>query len=222
MRRVKREAGGKPAQQPLLCGREERAGAIERRFEKAARRRADFPALPSQETCRARRGSTSRAKGKAGDRKRGTRAVRPSGLNAFPQTEGRSVVFMQDMRHGGNVWDEARPGDWLDYSANLRPEGTPEWVLETMRRAIVDTRYYPDRQMRAARAGLAAALGVEEARVLPTAGGGAGDRSGAVFETGARARAAAHLRRIRGAGAGARTGSRRKRKRATGRHAGAV
>lgn len=78
---------------------------------------------------------------------------------------------MQDMRHGGNVWDEARPGDWLDYSANLRPEGTPEWVLETMRRAIVDTRYYPDRQMRAARAGLAAALGVEEARVLPTAGG---------------------------------------------------
>ena len=52
---------------------------------------------------------------------------------------------MQDMRHGGNVWDEARPGDWLDYSANLRPEGTPEWVLETMRRAIVDTRYYPDR-----------------------------------------------------------------------------
>lgn len=78
---------------------------------------------------------------------------------------------MQDMRHGGNVWDEARPGDWLDYSANLRPEGTPEWVLETMSRAIVDTRYYPDRQMRAARAGLAAALGVEEARVLPTAGG---------------------------------------------------
>ena len=63
---------------------------------------------------------------------------------------------MQDMRHGGNVWDEARPGDWLDYSANLRPEGTPEWVLETMRRAIVDTRSYPDRQMRAARAGLAA------------------------------------------------------------------
>ena len=78
---------------------------------------------------------------------------------------------MQDMRHGGNVWDEARPGDWLDYSANLRPEGTPEWVLDTMRRAIADTRYYPDRQMRAARAGLAAALGVEKACVLPTAGG---------------------------------------------------
>ena len=77
----------------------------------------------------------------------------------------------EGMKHGGNVWDEAQPGDWLDYSANLRPEGTPEWAMETMRRAIKDTRYYPDRQMRAARAGLAAALGVDAACVLPTAGG---------------------------------------------------
>ncbi len=77
----------------------------------------------------------------------------------------------EGMKHGGNVWDEAQPGDWLDYSANLRPEGMPEWVVETMHRAVANARYYPDRQMRAARAGLAAALGVEEARVLPTAGG---------------------------------------------------
>ena len=63
------------------------------------------------------------------------------------------------MRHGGNVWDEARPEDWLDYSANLRPEGTPDWVAETLRRAVADTRYYPDRHMRMARQGLAAALG---------------------------------------------------------------
>ncbi len=75
------------------------------------------------------------------------------------------------MRHGGNVWDEARPEDWLDYSANLRPEGTPEWVMETLRRAVTDTRYYPDRHMRMARQGLAAALGVGADCILPTAGG---------------------------------------------------
>ena len=75
------------------------------------------------------------------------------------------------MRHGGNVWDEARPEDWLDYSANLRPEGTPDWVMETLRRAVTDTRYYPDRHMRMAREGLAAALGVGADCILPTAGG---------------------------------------------------
>ena len=75
------------------------------------------------------------------------------------------------MRHGGNVWDEARPEDWLDYSANLRPEGTPDWVTETLRRAVADTRYYPDRHMRMARQGLAAALGVDADCILPTAGG---------------------------------------------------
>lgn len=75
------------------------------------------------------------------------------------------------MRHGGNVWDEGRPGDWVDFSANLRPEGVPGWVMETMRRAVEDTRFYPDRAMRAARHGLAAYAGVPEACVLPTAGG---------------------------------------------------
>ena len=29
------------------------------------------------------------------------------------------------MSHGGNVWQGERPSDWLDYSANLRPEGAP-------------------------------------------------------------------------------------------------
>lgn len=76
------------------------------------------------------------------------------------------------MKHGGNVW-EGRPSDWLDFSANLRPEGTPAWVMETMRAALMQACYYPDRAMRAARAGLAAYLGVDEACVLPTAGGAA-------------------------------------------------
>ena len=75
------------------------------------------------------------------------------------------------MKHGGNVWETGKPSDWLDFSANLRPEGTPDWVMRAMRAALDDARYYPDRAMRAARAGLAAYAGVPEACILPTAGG---------------------------------------------------
>ena len=75
------------------------------------------------------------------------------------------------MRHGGNVWEGGGPSGWLDFSANLRPEGPPEWVRRVLLRAVYDARWYPDRQMRAARAGLAAFLGVEPERVLPCAGG---------------------------------------------------
>ena len=42
-----------------------------------------------------------------------------------------------------------------------------------MEDALKDTRYYPDRAMKAARKGLAEWLGVSENRVLPTAGGAA-------------------------------------------------
>lgn len=75
------------------------------------------------------------------------------------------------MRHGGNVWEDGRPEKWLDFSANLRPEGMPDWVMQTMRGALSDAKYYPDRSMRAARRGLAAYAGLPEACILPTAGG---------------------------------------------------
>ena len=75
------------------------------------------------------------------------------------------------MKHGGNVWEAESPSDWLDFSANLRPEGTPAWVMRAMQAALCHARYYPDRAMRAARAGLAAYAGVPEACILPTAGG---------------------------------------------------
>ncbi|MBQ9301270.1 MAG: histidinol-phosphate aminotransferase family protein [Clostridia bacterium] len=75
------------------------------------------------------------------------------------------------MKHGGNVWEGGNPGRWLDFSANLRPEGPPEWVQKTLRRALDDVRYYPDRSMKAARAGLAAYAGIPEQNLLPTAGG---------------------------------------------------
>lgn len=77
------------------------------------------------------------------------------------------------MKHGGNVWTEGGPGQWLDFSANLRPEGMAPWVREVMLRAVDDAAYYPDRAMRAARRGLAAYAGVPEECVLPTPGGAA-------------------------------------------------
>ena len=59
------------------------------------------------------------------------------------------------MRHGGNVWEGGAPEKWLDFSASLRPEGPPAWVMAALRRALSDARYYPDRAMQAARHGLA-------------------------------------------------------------------
>jgi len=78
---------------------------------------------------------------------------------------------MTEMEHGGNVWEGGEPGKWLDFSANLRPEGTPHWVMQTMKEALTDTRYYPSRTMDAARMGLAMYAGVSPERILPTAGG---------------------------------------------------
>lgn len=75
------------------------------------------------------------------------------------------------MRHGGNVWQGENPGQWLDYSANLRPEGTPEWVRRALMEGMEHARYYPDPEMRRARSALAEYLGVAEDALLPTAGG---------------------------------------------------
>lgn len=75
------------------------------------------------------------------------------------------------MIHGGNVWNTGNPSDWLDFSANLRPEGPPDWVLETLRSTLETIRFYPDPEMKRARRGLAGYLGLPEECVLPTAGG---------------------------------------------------
>ncbi|MBQ3761413.1 MAG: histidinol-phosphate aminotransferase family protein [Clostridia bacterium] len=75
------------------------------------------------------------------------------------------------MTHGGNVWQGSSPDEWLDFSANLRPEGTPAWVEKLFRRAAENVRYYPDPSMREAKRGLAAYANVDEDRILPTAGG---------------------------------------------------
>ena len=62
------------------------------------------------------------------------------------------------MIHGGTVWNTANPSDWLDFSANLRPEGPPDWVTETLRSTLDDIRFYPDPDMKRARRGLAGYL----------------------------------------------------------------
>lgn len=91
------------------------------------------------------------------------------------------------MIHGGDVWETGNPAEWLDFSANVRPEGPPEWVMEALRASLDDVRYYPDLRMARARRGLAAYTGVPEERILPTAGGEAAidlalsGRSGRVY-----------------------------------------
>ena len=75
------------------------------------------------------------------------------------------------MMHGGNVWQGPSPDVWLDFSANLRPDGAPDWVVQAMARGIGEARYYPDVSMRAAKEGLAAYAGVRADCVLPLSGG---------------------------------------------------
>lgn len=73
--------------------------------------------------------------------------------------------------HGGDVWRGPSPDVILDFSANLNPEGPPEWVRAAMLRGLDNARYYPDLRQAAALAGLSAHLGLPEDCVLPTAGG---------------------------------------------------
>ena len=75
------------------------------------------------------------------------------------------------MTHGGNVWQGAGPEAWLDFSANIRPEGPPDWVREALREALAKVRYYPDPEMKQTRASIGKAPDLDPVWVLPTAGG---------------------------------------------------
>ena len=73
--------------------------------------------------------------------------------------------------HGGDVWQGGLPGDYLDFSANLNPEGPPKWAREAMAAGLENAVYYPDVRSAAALAGLSAHLGLPEDCLLPTSGG---------------------------------------------------
>lgn len=73
--------------------------------------------------------------------------------------------------HGGDVWRGPAPEMYLDFSANLNPDGPPDWARNAMAEGLRRVCYYPDPRNAAARRGLAAHLGLPEACVLPTAGG---------------------------------------------------
>lgn len=75
------------------------------------------------------------------------------------------------MIHGGNVWQGEKPSEWLDFSANLRPEGPPDWVKTALAEGMQNARYYPDLRMARAKAALADYLGVDPSCILPTSGG---------------------------------------------------
>lgn len=75
------------------------------------------------------------------------------------------------MIHGGCVWDTGNPSEWIDFSANLRPEGPSPWIEKAVLEAGGTVRYYPDTEMRRAREGLSRFLDVPEDCVLPVPGG---------------------------------------------------
>ena len=75
------------------------------------------------------------------------------------------------MIHGGNVWQGNSPAQWLDYSANIRPEGAPGWVKDALMGAMDKLAYYPDPTMKKAKRALSDYLELPDEYILPTAGG---------------------------------------------------
>ena len=73
--------------------------------------------------------------------------------------------------HGGDVWRSLAPREYLDFSANLNPEGPPQWVREAMAKGLEDAPFYPDRRQEAPLAGACAFLGLPEKCLLLTGGG---------------------------------------------------
>ena len=75
------------------------------------------------------------------------------------------------IEHGGDVWLGRGPEAYLDFSANLNPEGPPEWVRSAMAKGLEAARYYPDPRLGAALEGMSAYAGVPENCLLLTSGG---------------------------------------------------
>ena len=75
------------------------------------------------------------------------------------------------MMHGGNVWQGNDPAYWLDFSANLRPEGPPNWVKEAMFKAVEDARYYPPLVQKSVQEALSYYTCAKPTCIFPCSGG---------------------------------------------------
>lgn len=78
---------------------------------------------------------------------------------------------MKEFEHGGNVWQEGDPSEWIDFSANINPEGTPQEIKNQLLKAIDDITYYPDVAMTDTKERMAEFLSVSPSNILPTNGG---------------------------------------------------
>lgn len=78
---------------------------------------------------------------------------------------------MSTVYHGGDVWQGVSPRDYIDFSANLDPEGPMGWVVHAMREGLENAPYYPDVRGTAAHRSVGAFLGLPPECLLLTGGG---------------------------------------------------
>lgn len=77
---------------------------------------------------------------------------------------------MKKYEHGGQVW-QGNPDQWIDFSANINPDGCPPQIQDALQQAIQSVVFYPDANMKAATLQLSKFNGVPATSLLPTAGG---------------------------------------------------
>lgn len=73
--------------------------------------------------------------------------------------------------HGGDVWQSGAPEEYLDFSANLNPEGPPEWVQAAMLAGLARAPFYPDIRSDAALCGMSMHLKIPRESLLIASGG---------------------------------------------------
>jgi len=83
----------------------------------------------------------------------------------------KSDSVLEPYGHGGDLWTASarfgiRPGEWLDYSANINPLGPPPQVLEAIGDGLGAIVNYPDPGHRELKRLLAAKLNVAEEELL--------------------------------------------------------
>lgn len=78
---------------------------------------------------------------------------------------------MTEFIHGGNVWGDNKPENWIDFSANLNPKGPPKIMMEEIKENIHKIVYYPEINLKVPTENIANYLKVPSNNILPTNGG---------------------------------------------------